>query len=344
MLINKLKIVFGLFVLSFFISCSEEEINLSQLNETIYLRHAQADMPAHVHGNASDKTFLIYLHGGPGGAGLGARINTMITEVEQNNAVVYFDQRGSGNAQGNYSEDMASIDAMAEDVLALVKVLQFRYGDDAKFFLMGASWGGTLGPATLLKGQDAFRGWINVAGVHAPKDLYGEYLVWLPEIARTQIATGNSVSHWEGVLELVENVGENYSEEDFFRLNNTAHNSEAVLARDMVTNEVQYLDENGNPQQFPVRNNGVILSILTQKGLWEDVSFTSRLPEITLPSLIFWGEHDLIVPPRFAQEAYDNLGATHKELFMFERSGHSPLQTEPDLFAERVIAFINEFR
>lgn len=340
----KFKIVPALLVILSICACSKEELNLSDLNETIYVRHRQADMPAHVHGNASDKTFLIYLHGGPGGAGLGARVNTMITEVEQNNAVVYFDQRGSGNAQGNYSEDMVSIDAMAEDVLALVKVLQFRYGNDAKFFLMGASWGGALGPATLLKGQDVFRGWISVAGAHEPKGLYGEYQVWLPEIARTQIAAGNSVSHWEGVLELVENVGENYSEEDFFRLNNTAHNSEAVLADDMVTNEVQFLDEDGDPQQFPVRNNGVILSILTQNGLWEDLSFTSRLSEITLPSLILWGEHDLIVPPRFAQDAYDHLGATHKELFMFERSGHSPLLTEPDLFAERVIAFINEFR
>ncbi|MEM6770063.1 MAG: alpha/beta hydrolase, partial [Bacteroidota bacterium] len=207
-----------------------------------------------------------------------------------------------------------------------------------------ASWGGTLGPATLLKGQDAFRGWINVAGVHDPKGLYGEYLVRLPEMARAQIAAGNSTSHWEGVLELVEEVGEIYSEEDFFRLNNAAHNSEAVLAEDMVTNEIQFLDEYGSPQQFPVRNNGMIMSILTQNGLWEDVSFTSRLPEITLPSLIFWGENDLIVPPRFAQEAYDHLGATHKELFLFERSGHSPLLTEPDLFAERVITFINELR
>jgi len=341
---SKLRAAVALLVLLSISSCSKEEINLSNLNETIYVRHHQADMPAYVHGNASENVFLIYLHGGANGIGYEARINTMITEVEKNNAVVYFDQRGSGNAQGNYSEDDVSIDAMAEDVLALVKVLRFRYGNDIKLFLMGASWGGTLGPATLLKEQEAFLGWIDVAGAHSPKDLYGQYQIDLPEKANEQIALGNSIPHWEGVLELVENVGSNYSGEDFSRLNPAAHNSEGVLAADMVINEPRLLDENGNTQRFAVRANLQTNIIITRKGLWRDVSFTDRLPDITIPSLILWGKHDLVVSPRFAQEAYDHLGSADKELVFFERSGHSPLESEPELFAEKVIGFINAFR
>ncbi|MBX2871892.1 MAG: alpha/beta hydrolase [Saprospiraceae bacterium] len=342
---SKLKAGVSLFILLSIFSCTKEEMNLDNLSETIYLRHRQADMPAYVHGNASEKVFLIYLHGGPSGIGLEARINTMITEVEKNNAVVYFDQRGSGNAQGNYSEDDLSIDAMADDVLALVKVLQARYGEDAKFFLMGASWGGTLGPATLLKEQEAFLGWINLAGAHSPKDLYKEYPIVLQEKANEQIALGNSVPHWEGALELIQSVGSSYSDEDFSKLNGKAHESEVILAKDMVINEPQYLDEDGAAQSFAVRNNLETIIILTQKrGLFRDVSFTDRLPEITIPSLILWGKHDLVVPTRFAQEAFDHLGTDHKELFIFERTGHSPLESEPDLFAEKVIEFINEYR
>lgn len=342
--IIKLKTVVALFVLLNIFSCSKDEINLDNLNETIYLRHQQADMPAHVHGNASDKTFLIYLHGGPGGLGLEARINTMITEVEENNAVVYFDQRGSGNAQGNYSEEDMNIDAMAEDVLALVKVLRTRYGSDIKFFLMGASWGGALGPATLLKGQENFLGWIDIAGAHSPKDLYDEYQLDLLEKANEQIALGNSIPHWEGVLELIQNVDPIYNEEDGSNMNGKAHESEGVLADDLVINKPQKVDENGEEITFVARNNGEVGLILTQKGLWRDLSFTDDLPNITIPSLVLWGKHDLVVPTRFAQEAFDHLGSIHKELFIFERSGHSPLESEPDLFAEKVIAFINEYR
>lgn len=343
--VSKLKTVVALLVLLNIFSCSEEEINLSNLNETIYVRHRQADMPAYVHGNASEKVFLVYLHGGPSGMGLEARINTMITEVEENNAVVYFDQRGSGNAQGNYSEEDITIDVMAEDVLALIKVLRTRYGDDSKFFLMGASWGGTLGTATLLKEQESFLGWIDVAGVHSPKDLYNEYPIVFTEKANEQIALGNSIPHWEGTLELVQNIGPNYSDDDFSKLNSKAHESEGVLAKDMVVNEPQYLAADGSPQNFVVRNNlQTLITLTTTNGLFREVSFTDRMSEITIPALILWGQHDLVVPTRFAHEAFELLGSEHKDIVIFDRTGHSPLESEPAIFAEKVIEFINEYR
>jgi len=341
---NGIKLYVTVLLLVSILSCSNDEIDFSSLNETIFVRHLQADMPAYVHGNASEKVFLIYLHGGPGGFGLEARINSMITEVEENNAVIYFDQRGSGNAQGNFPEEAVSVYSMADDVLALVKVLEKRYGSDSKFFLMGASWGGALGSATLLKNQDPFLGWIDVAGTHNPGGLYGEYPSVLEAKALEQIALGNSVSHWESVLETVQQVGSNYSDEDFTKLNQAAHNSEAVLAHDMVINEPQYLDEDGNEREIVVRNHLEVPIILNQNGLFRDLSFTDRLHEITLPSLVLWGKHDLVVPTPFAIEAMDRLGSAHKELFIFERSGHSPLEAEPDLFAEKVIEFINEYK
>jgi len=80
----------------------------------------------------------------------------------------------------------------------------------------------------------------------------------------------------------------------------------------------------------------------SNKGLWENVSFTDQLSEITIPSLVIWGKYDLVVPLVNAHEAYDNLGSSDKELFIFEKSGHGPMFTEPDLFADKVIEFINE--
>jgi pimeloyl-ACP methyl ester carboxylesterase len=50
----------------------------------------------------------------------------------------------------------------------------------------------------------------------------------------------------------------------------------------------------------------------------------------------------MIVPPSFAHEAYDNLGSSIKKLVLFERSGHTPMLSEPDLFAEEVLLFMDE--
>ena len=342
---NYSKIIVLIIALSTVFSCSNDE-NLNNLDDTIFVRHKDADMPAYIHGNGSEKIFLIILHGGPGGNGLGYRAKTIKNDIEKACAVVYFDQRGSGMSQGSYSENGISIDIMAEDILALVKVIKHKYGSDSRFFLMGHSWGGTLGPATLLKDQSDFLGWINVDGAHNPQDLYFEYIANFTTVANQQITAENSVSHWERVLDLVNSVDPiNYNRDDGLRLNIRAHQSEEKLANDNVIIRPNN-DEDGAVFQYNILTmvwtGGNTQFILADQGLWENTNYTNRLSEITIPSLVLWGKYDLIVPPRFAQEAFDNLGSSDKRLVIFEESGHSPMFSEPNLFADEVIAFINQ--
>ncbi|GAA4278641.1 alpha/beta fold hydrolase [Aquimarina mytili] len=341
--INNLKIIFFTCVLFSLFSCSKE--NIKDLSETIFVRHKGADMPAYIYGNGSEKVFLIILHGGPGDTGLGYRGGTIKSEIEKACAVVYFDQRGSGMAQGSYSQNGINIDIMAEDVLALVKVIKHKYGSDSRFFLMGHSWGGTLGTATLLKNQDEFKGWIDVDGVHAPKGLYFEYIDNFKRVASEQIDIGNNIDYWTGATNLVNNVDPNiYDESDFFRMNNEAFEAEDILVGNGVINNEVFDSNTFFRYNFltALWSRNRTLAILTNQGLWENLSYTSRLSEITIPSLVLWGRYDMIVPPRFAQEAYDNLGSTTKKLVFFEKSGHSPMASEAGLFADEVIEFINE--
>lgn len=340
---NTIKIVVLIVVFLSVFSCSKEE-NLSDLSDTLFVRHKGADMPAYIHGNGSEKVFLIILHGGPGGIGLNYRTGTIKSEIEKACAVIYFDQRGSGASQGNYSEDGINIDIMAEDVLALVKVIKHKYGNDSRFFLMGHSWGGTLGTATLLKDQSKFLGWIEVNGAHNPKGLYFEYRANFNRVANEQIDAGNSIDYWESVVRLVNNTNTNYDEDDFFKMNREAFDAERKLISDKVVNK----EDNGDLSIFTYNlltvlwNRGNTLSILTNQGLWENVTYTDRLPEITIPSLILWGKHDMVVPSKFAHEAFDNLGSSVKELVIFEKSGHLPMSSEAILFSEEVIKFINQ--
>lgn len=340
---NYLTIVTTTIVLWTFFSCSNDE-NLSNLNEILFVRHKNADMPAYIHGNASESVFLIILHGGPGGFGLNYRGATIKSRIEKECAVVYFDQRGSGMAQGNYSESGINIDIMAEDVLALAKVIKHKYGEDSKLFLMGHSWGGTLGPATLLKNQSDFLGWINVDGSHNTKGLYQEYIANFRRVAAEQIALENDIDYWNGVIDFVNNLEPEYTDiNDMYTLNNEAFEAELKLEASKIINKPEEID---GKVIFKYNVLTLIWNLLkTQsildENLFEDLSFTERLSEITIPSLVLWGRHDMVVPLGFAQEAYENLGTTEKELMIFEKSGHSPMFTEPELFAETVIQFIN---
>ncbi len=338
---NHLKIVVLTLTLLSLFSCSKEDIG--DLSDTLFVRHKGADMPAYIYGNGADKIFLIILHGGPGGVGLNYRGGTIKSEIEKTCAVVYFDQRGSGMSQGSYSENGISVDIMAEDVLALVKVIKHKYGSDSRFFLMGHSWGGTLGTATLLKDQDTFKGWIEVDGAHDPKGMYFEYIANFKRVASEQIDAENNVNYWNGVNNLVNNVNTTlYSEKDFFRMNREAFEAEEKLDDDGVTNR-----EDDDSSIFfnynfltALWSRSRTLSILTNQGLWENVSYTNRLSEITIPSLVLWGRYDMVVPPKFGQDAFDNLGSSVKKLVFFEKSGHGPMYSEGDQFADEVIEFI----
>ena len=329
------------------ISCSKEESSINNLNETIYIRHENADMPAHIHGNGSEKVFLIILHGGPGANGLAYRVNSIRKEIEENNAVVYFDQRGSGVSQGNYCEDDISIDLMVDDVLALAKVIRSKYGKDSKLFLMGHSWGGTLGTAVLLKNQSEFSGWIDVDGAHNHKGLYDEYKRILQITADEQISLGNSIEFWEDMLDDVKAVGSDWSIENHLRLNSLAITAEGTLQDDQIFYESEF--DRGDNVQRPNGlqmnwNMGLIGHILDYKNDLNQISYTNRLSEITIPSLVLWGKYDLSVPLIFAHEAHDSLGSNDKEIFIFEKSGHSPFLTEPDLFGDELIEFINTYK
>ena len=227
---NYSRILLLIVVLWTVFSCSKDD-NINNLNDTIFVRHKDADMPAYIHGNASDKTFLIILHGGPGGIGLSYRTSTIKSKIEKECAVVYFDQRGYGMAQGSYSKNGITIDIMAEDVLALVKVIKHKYGNDSKLFLMGHSWGGTLGPAALLKDQSDFSGWIDVDGAHNSKSMYLEYINNFRRVAAEQIAIENSIDYWEAVIDLVNNVDSEYNIEDMYKLNSESFTAERKLEK-----------------------------------------------------------------------------------------------------------------
>lgn len=322
-------------------SCSQDD-TLTNLSDTIFVRHKDADMPAYIYGDASEKIFLITLHGGPGGLGLSFR-GSAFNKIEKACAVVYFDQRGSGMAQGSYSENGIGVDVMAEDVLALVKVLRHKYGSDSRFFLLGHSWGGTLGTAILLKNQNEFSGWVQVDGSHNPKDLYMEYIANFGRVASEQIDLGNSIPFWESVNDLVLDVEPMFNKNDITKLNDKSFEAEDKLVSDNVINRQDPSDDTFFEYNLITAywNAGNVQSQI-DPGIQGILSYTNKLSEIQIPSLILWGKHDMVVPPSVAQEAYDNLGATIKELVIFERSGHAPMLSEADLFAEELILFINQ--
>ena len=82
---------------------------------------------------------------------------------------------------------------------------------------------------------------------------------------------------------------------------------------------------------------------LYDKGL-EQYTATPELGKVTIPTLLMWGRYDFVVNPEVGETALQALGSADKELVYFEGSGHSPMDSEPALFVNTVITFIERNR
>lgn len=351
------NIVYTLISFSFLVSCVSESADPQDTYDVLYVSRDGAQMPAHIHGNVGSNTFIVLLHGGPGGTGLGYRIGNYHRRLEERFAVVYFDQRAQGMSQGNFNSSSVTVDNMVDDVKLLTDVLQHKYGEDISLFLMGHSWGGTLGTAFMsnTEYQSEYNGWIEVDGAHDFNLMFQSQKPMFESIGEAQIAEQNDVMFWTDALEEIGMIDFNdIQDEDIGTLNRLAFESEAnlqansdlIASSDLEGEDAWRIIESNftiNNQVVTSVTGGVTNSTLFDKGLWRR-DYTGGMPDITIPTMLAWGRYDFVVPPTLAQQAFDLIGAEEKELWIFESSGHSPMLTEGDLFAERVINFVDLYR
>ncbi|MBR9923226.1 MAG: alpha/beta hydrolase [Bacteroidetes bacterium] len=321
------------------------------LEEVIYLRKDGADMPAYIYGNATSKTFILVLHGGPGGSGLGYRLGTYSDLLEEQFAVVYWDQRGQGMSQGQYNSSDLMIQTITEDLAELCLLIHQEYGPDIRLFLMGHSWGGTLGTAFLVQEENQLLvdGWIDIAGAHDFPELFRTQVPLVDSIADEQISLGNDAVFWNQVKTGIGEFQEDLSAgNDLIFLNQKANEAETYLRNRGYTDPISDKDQNkvftsnyfaNNP--LVVSTNGLHTSLVLNDELIK-TSLTDQLASIKVPSLILWGAYDLVVPSKLGEDAFELIGTEDKEYIIFSASGHSPMLNEPVLFSGAIIDWIGE--
>src|SRR3989304_1053561 len=122
--------IIGLFFLMN--SCTKEDYNYKRTDGFFYFTHKGADMPVYVEGNLLYKTFIIVLHGGPGGNAhtYNTAIPAFSDRMEENFVMVYYDQRGSGTSLGHYKHSDLTVEQHVEDLGFLIRLLLGKYGTD----------------------------------------------------------------------------------------------------------------------------------------------------------------------------------------------------------------------
>lgn len=343
----KLRITTVLLTALLFWGCKKDDTTLStNADEMFWLTNNGADMPVWVKGNTQSKIIILFAHGGPG-KGAYSYSGFQTDRLQKDYAVAYWDQRDAGAAAGNGNFDKLTLDQMVEDLEKLIKVLKYRYGSDTKIFLLGHSFGGLLGTAFLVKGNNQYQvtAWIEVDGAHdypATNTLSRQMMI---DTGKVEITRGHHVGEWTEVVNYCEANPANVSVDISYKTNDYAHKVESYVDINHTVNPLDYTSPS-SPVSYGINLYKIYLTKNGKKFLesLEPISYTNQLGKIKRTTLLIWGKYDFIVPPTLAYETFNKLGSQKKLLYIMPNSGHTPINGDTELFANTVSGFIELFR
>lgn len=289
------------------------------------------DLALMIRGVSSDKPVLLFLAGGPGGSELGA-MRRHSQALEDDFVVATLDQRGAGKSYDELDPtDTLTLDNAVADVIAVTDYLRERF-DEQKVYLVGQSWGSTLGVLAVQQHPELYSAFVGVGQMVSQaatdKIFYDETLAW----ARQQ---GNT-----GLVETLEANGPPpYSEtlkyEPALSYEMQVHpydhspNSEGSgqMSENLLVEEYSLID------QFHVLSATLDVFSTLYPQL-QDIDFRKQAAQLEVPVYLAQGRYEAPGRQSLAAEWLAMLEAPRKTLTTFDTSGHRPLWEQPDDFRE----------
>lgn len=352
-----LLILIVVFIIS---GCKKESLFQNNVRHNFWLSHKGADLPIVVEGNTQSKVFLLLLHGGPGASAQEFNaFNQPFTDLlEDQYAVVYYDQRNAGLARGEWDESLFTVAQHIDDLDEVIKFIKFKFGDDIQLFLAGHSWGGYLGTAYLIQdnNQSQVISWINIDGAINRNNTYHDRLIRIPEIANEQIAQNNHSNTWNDILQEIEaeiQLGiEQYDITTEVNLNRIMGKCERLLAKsDIFTLNVGSTFQgvyanNYHPFIANANSNRNDSQLYNEMYNVYDELIENNLSALNIPTLSIYGYYDVRTPLQQGQYLLNGISTSvdDKKIIIIDKAGHSPMRSETTVLANSIIEWIETYR
>ncbi len=273
---------------------------------------------------------LLFLAGGPGGSEFGA-MRGHGEALERDFVVVTLDQRGTGTSYDQIEPTSTlTVSAAVDDVEGVTNYLRGRFGQD-KIYLVGQSWGTTLGVLAVQAHPELFHAFIGVGQMVSQKatDLifYQDTLSWARSNANTALVeklAAMGPPPWTDYRNYA-TVLSGY-EQDVYPYD---HSVNAEGAGQMAEN-------------LPVAEYGLLDTVNLARGLSDSfallypqlqtIDFRSTVPSLDVPVYLVEGRYEPRGRADLARQWFASLQAPSKQWVEFPTSGHRPLFEQPELF------------
>lgn len=287
------------------------------------------DLGLMIRGNDVDNPVLLFLAGGPGGSELGA-MRRHAEGLEEDFVVATLDQRGTGSSHDELEPtDTLTLDRAVADVIEVTNYLRDRFNEE-QIYLVGQSWGATLGVLSVQADPTLFEAFVGVGQMVSQREtdriLYQDTLAWAQREGNqdlvdqlTQIGPPpyDDVADYETALSYEHQV-DSYDH---------SANSEGAggFSENLLVEEYTLLEQ--------VHTLGAFLDVFhTLYPQLQDIDFRFDATELDVPVFLVQGKYEARGRSALAEEWFKMLQAPHKKLIVLDTSGHRPIFEQPDEF------------
>jgi pimeloyl-ACP methyl ester carboxylesterase len=294
--------------------------------ELVKVRIGGHDQAMMIRGRSIDNPVLLYLAGGPGGTDLGA----MRADVglEQEFVVVVWEQRGTGKSYAALDPaDTLTTDQMVADTVDVTNYLRDRFQKD-KVYLVGNSWGTTLGVLAAQQHPELFHAYVGTGQMVSPREtdimFHEDTLAWAERTGNNALAASlrrNGAPPYHNLLDYEPALSHEHDWNSYPELD-----TRKEMPFNLFVPENTLMD----------RINGLRGFLDTFSVLYpqlQDMDFRRDVPSLEIPVYIVTGKHEARGRATLASEWFESIQAPTKEMIAFEHSGHRPLFEEPEAFA-----------
>jgi pimeloyl-ACP methyl ester carboxylesterase len=363
---KKLKSVLTIVCLALmFTSCQKKDFKLSSgTNDLFHVKNGDYLIPVLVRGNTASKKIILFIQGGPGSNTLDfAKVDYpgWKNTLENEYAIAYYDQRGTGNSQGNFTFGQSIYTTYTDDLHKVAAFLQKAYNADV--IMLGHSFGGGLMYEYMIRyGNSGIPVKYISSNGPATTDSDSDTLRWkfrrdfLYNTANLEISRNTRVSEWNAVLQWLGATPEikkiegsdpnklkkqwnKYVEELVYKY----YPTKSPKIRDYL--KVLFLSSYNPFPSFLSSKERENLELLfadeDNLGYSNGGHLMNRLTQINSQSiLLITGRYDDVCPPEELNHIYNQLSSTQKRIQIIDYSGHEIFTNQSTEFFNAIKSFI----
>ena len=291
-----------------------------------------------INGEDRTKPVLLWLHGGPGSPLMPTAYH-YDTELIKHFVVVHWDQRGAGKSYDPaLTPEMLTTEQYIADTYDLAQYLRQRFGAP-KIYLIGHSWGSTLGALTVARYPDLFYAYV---GVSQPVSIPESYRVVYPRLLDQARATGNQ----EALHELEALGPPPWSSTESLTVFSKWNGIFGGSLRNITPEEIDAVTMQSpvyTSEDFEKAGQGIAFSTEAMFNQLLQINLFEQAPRLDVPVYFFMGRHDGQAPDELTERYYNALEApAGKRLVWFEESAHAPMYEEPAKFNQEMLHVLEE--